>query len=64
LRYRRLPLRRCALLRDLGVRDGREDEAMARIEEIRARHEKKPTFLARLRRAVPPRAARLGERSG
>jgi len=51
-------------LRDLGVRDGREDEAMARIEEIRARHEKKPTFLARLRRAVPPRAALSGERSG
>ena len=40
-------------LRDLCVRDGRADEALARIEELRARHQKKSTFRNRLARAIP-----------
>jgi hypothetical protein len=40
-------------LRDLAVRDGRGDEALARIEEIRARHERKSSFRSRLARAIP-----------
>jgi hypothetical protein len=40
-------------LRDLAVRDGRGDEALVRIEDLRARHAKKPSFMDRLRRAIP-----------
>jgi hypothetical protein len=48
-------------LRDLGIRDGREGEVLARIEEICVRHEKKQTFLDRVRKAIPPRTALFGK---
>jgi len=48
-------------LRDLGARDGRADEVRARIEEIRVRHEKKPTFLQRLAKAIPPATVLFGK---
>ncbi|HSU13045.1 hypothetical protein [Longimicrobium sp.] len=48
-------------LRDLGARDGRAEEVLARIEEIRVRHEKKPSFLQRLAKAIPPRPVLFGE---
>jgi hypothetical protein len=40
-------------LRDLATRDGRADEALARIEDLRVRHRNKPSFLARLDKAIP-----------
>ncbi|MFL5541060.1 MAG: hypothetical protein ACJ8J0_18875, partial [Longimicrobiaceae bacterium] len=42
-------------LRDLAVRDGRGNEALVRIEHLRVRHAKKPSFLDRLCKAIPPR---------
>jgi hypothetical protein len=41
-------------LRDLGVRDGREREVLARIEDVCIRNERKPTLLARIRKQIPP----------
>jgi hypothetical protein len=48
-------------LRDLGARDGRAEEVLARIEEIRVRQEKKPSFLQRLAKAIPPATVLFGE---
>lgn len=57
-------VRLLADLRDLAVRDGRGHEALVRIEHLRVRHAKKPSFLNRLRKAIPPRPTLpLGESS-
>lgn len=48
-------------LRDLAARDGREDQALARIEEICIRHDRKPSFIQRVRKAIPRRTAPFGE---
>lgn len=48
-------------LRDLAARDGREDQALARIEDICVRHQKKPSFVQRVRKAIPRRTALSGE---
>ncbi|HEX6748502.1 MAG TPA: hypothetical protein VF092_14490 [Longimicrobium sp.] len=48
-------------LRDLAARDGRTEQALTRIEEIRARHEKKPSFLDRLAKVIPSPDIPLGE---
>ena len=42
-------------LRALAVRDGRGNEALVRLEHLRVRHAKKPSFLDRLCKAIPPR---------
>jgi hypothetical protein len=38
-------------LRDLAERESRGDETRARIQEVRGRHSRKPTFIERLRKA-------------
>jgi hypothetical protein len=47
-------------LRDLAARDGREAQALGRIEAICGRHERKQTFVQRVRKAIPRRTVTSG----
>jgi hypothetical protein len=51
-------------LRDLAARGGREDQALARIEDLCMRYAKRPAFIQRVRKAVPWRSRLFAEADG